>query len=120
MYRRHYLFALSNKQTPQEIPLFQAGAIKAQRNNQLAEWLAAEAEPLPPGLRVMLREASHRAIYMRGANGSLLRGFHVILLQLAVQRGLSNSQNSRGRQLVPGGLAQGAQDCAALQFLEWQ
>lgn len=33
------------------------------------------------------------------------RRLHMILLQLTVQRGLSDSQNTRGRQFVASGLA---------------
>src|SRR5712692_405746 len=50
----------------------------------------------------------------------LLRGLHVILLQLAVERGLADPQHTRRGKLVSSGFAQRPQNRAPFQFLEGQ
>src|SRR5271154_1620308 len=46
--------------------------------------------------------------------------FHVVLLELAVERGFSDAEHAGGGEFVTGGFAQGAQDGAALELLEGQ
>src|SRR5712691_262236 len=50
----------------------------------------------------------------------LLRRLHVILLQLAVERGLADPQHTRRGKLVSSGFAQRPQNRAPFQFLEGQ
>src|SRR5579872_4608658 len=55
---------------------------------------------------------------LSGRVRSIRSAFGPVLLQLAIERGLADAQQSRRRQLVSVGLAQRAQDGAAFHFVE--
>src|SRR5260370_13084940 len=64
-------------------------------------------------------------LYARGRTSCCFRAllgvafhFHVVLLQLPVERRLADAQNTRSRELVACGFAQSAQNGPALELLE--
>src|SRR2546427_2825353 len=61
-----------------------------------------------------------RVLLVLGTKLLLLCLLQVILLELAVERSLSNAEHSRCGELVTACLAQGPEDGAALQFFERQ
>src|SRR5712691_6640781 len=61
-----------------------------------------------------------RVLLLLGTKLLLLGVLQVILLELTVERGLSNPEHPCGGELVTARFAQGPEDGAALQFLERQ